>query len=62
MYKKSLALIPFSLVMVTALAADITGVSVETLVKTNQTWDGTVLPAYPSTLPQGLSYPLIIIR
>ncbi len=52
MYKKTLALIPFSLVMVTALAADITGVSVETLVKTNQTWDGTVLPAYPTSSPE----------
>jgi quercetin dioxygenase-like cupin family protein len=52
MSKKLLALIPFSLVMVTALAADIPGVRVETLVKTNQTWDGTVLPAYPTSSPE----------
>ena len=52
MYNKTFALIPFSLVMVTALAADITGVSVETLVKTDQTWDGTVLPAYPTSSPE----------
>jgi quercetin dioxygenase-like cupin family protein len=52
MNKKFLALIPFTLVMVTALAADIPSVSVETLVKTNQTWDGTVLPAYPTSSPE----------
>jgi quercetin dioxygenase-like cupin family protein len=52
MRKKTLALIPFSLWLVTALGADIPGVSVETLVKTNQTWDGTVLPAYPTNSPE----------
>ncbi len=52
MSKKTLALIPFSLLMVTALTADIPGVSVETLIKTNQTWDGTVLPAYPTNSPE----------
>ena len=52
MCKKTLALIPFSLWMVTALGEDIHGVSVETLVKTDQTWDGTVLPAYPTNSPE----------
>jgi quercetin dioxygenase-like cupin family protein len=52
MRKKTLALIPFSLWLVTALGADIPGVSVETRVKTNQTWDGTVLPAYPTNSPE----------
>ena len=53
MLKKALALIPFSLLLsVSALAADIAGVSVETLVKSNQTWDGTVLPAYPASEPE----------
>ena len=52
MWKKSLVLIPFCLVPFTASAADITGVSVQTLAKTNQTWDGTVLPAYPTSAPE----------
>ena len=52
MRKKLLVLIPICLVTFTALAADIAGVSVETLVKTNQTWDGTTLPAYPTSAPE----------
>lgn len=53
MWKKSLSLIPFIVLMTDyALAADIAGVSVETLVKSNQTWDGTVLTAYPASEPE----------
>ena len=52
MWKKSLVLISICLVTFTASAADIAGVSVETLVKTNQTWDGTVLPPYPTSAPE----------
>jgi len=40
------------LVPASALAADVPGIVVETLVKSNQTWDGTPLPAYPASTPE----------
>ena len=52
MRKKLFAWSLFILVSASALAADVPGILVETLVKTNQTWDGTPLPAYPASTPE----------
>ena len=52
MRRKSCAWILSILVSASALAADIPGIDVKTLVKTNQTWDGTPLPAYPASTPE----------
>lgn len=52
MVAKPLAWILFSLTAANALAAEISGVKVETLVKFTQTWDGNILPAYPDAAPE----------